>query len=34
MIDVENILEKMKPNQKINYDWVMQQIINGFVVSL
>lgn len=27
MIDVENILEKMKPNQKINYDWVMQQMV-------
>lgn len=33
MIDVENILEKMKPNQKINYDWVMQQMVKQWQAS-
>ena len=27
MIDVEEILSKMNPNQKINYDRVMQKMV-------
>ena len=27
MIDVEEILNKMNPNQKINYDRVMQKMV-------
>ena len=29
MIDVEEILSKMNPNQKINYDRVMQKMVKA-----
>ena len=30
MIDVEEILSKMNPNQKINYDRVMQKMVQDW----
>ena len=38
MIDVEEILSKMNPNQKINYDRVMQKMVqvwekNGIAIE-
>ena len=34
MIDVEEILSKMNPNQKINYDRGMQKIVNTNAVPM